>query len=164
MNDKHIQDWQEKVRQSFGDESKMFDYLFMTMDNFYYRYLETTSDKNLKTQHFGNHVWGIKSFESSMIDALKITNPDAKKGIIELAKSVPKTQGPKVQYELLANIEKLKAGQGEVHFVGIINWGFPDYNKDDQKFSKKVIFIYSDLAQFRKELAIKLEEVCSIFL
>lgn len=164
MSDKQIQDWQEKVRASFGDQSKMYEYLFATMDNFYYRYLETTTDKNLKTQPLGPHLWGAKSSEGSMVDALKITNPEAKKGIIELAKTVPKAMGPRVQYELLVNVEELTADHGEIHVISGIDWGFPDFEDKNKRCTKKVVFKYTDLAQFRKELALKLEEVCEIFL
>ncbi|MFP5386705.1 MAG: hypothetical protein ACLGHN_11540 [Bacteriovoracia bacterium] len=164
MTDKQIQEWQEKVRTTFGEESKMYEYLFETMDNFYYRYLETTVDKNLKTASLGPHLWGAKSTETSMVDALKITNPVAKKGIIELAKSVPKSEGPAVQYELLANVEELSADRGEIHLVSVINWGWPDFENPEKQFKKTVVFKYSDLGEFRKNLALKLEEACEAFL
>jgi hypothetical protein len=164
MSDKQIQDWQEKVRSSYGDESKLFEYLFTTMDNFYFRYMETTINKNLKTQLIKDHIWGAKSFESSMIDALKITNPMAKKGSIDLAKSVPKGQGVMVCYELLAEVKHLSSEQGEIQFMGKIDWGFPDYSEENKRVQKRVTFIYNDLTRFRKELALKLEEVCEIFL
>lgn len=164
MTDKQIQEWQEKVRQSYGDESKLFEYLFETMDNFYYRYLETTTDKNLKTVPLAPHLWGARSSEGSMVDALKIQNPAAKKGIIELAKSVPKAEGPRVQYELMADVEELTQDHGEIIFVSSINWGFPDFEDQSKQFKKTVTFKYQDLAQFRKELALKLEEACEIFL
>jgi hypothetical protein len=165
MNEENqIKEWQEKIRETFGDQSKMYEYLFQTMDNFYYRYLETTTDKNLKTTSLAPHLWGIKTTEPSMVDALKIQNPVAKKGIIELAKSVPKAEGPSVQYELLANVEELESDHGEIQFVAVINWGFPDFNDISKQFKKTVIFKYDDLAQFRKELALKLEEACEIFL
>lgn len=165
MSDKQmIHDWQEKVRASFGDESRMYEYLFNTMDNFYYRYIETTIHQNLRTQELGPHLWGARSSEPSMVDALKLTNPVAKKGIIELAKSVPKTQGPSVQYELSANVKELKPDHGELHITSTINWGFPDFTDNERIFTKTVLFKYTDLAQFRKELALKLEEACEIFL
>ena len=164
MSDKQIHDWQEKVRESFGDEAKLYEYLFNTMDNFYYRYLETTTDTNLKTEQSGPHLFGARSSEGSMVDALKITNPVAKKGIIELAKSVPKSQGPSVRYELLTHVKELTTDRGEIHIVSDINWGFPNFESKDKKCSKTVVFKYTDLAQFRKELALKLEEVCEIFL
>lgn len=165
MSDKQmIQDWQDKVRESFGDEAKLFEYLFQTMDNFYYRYLETTTHKDLKTSALGPHLWGAQSVEGSMVDALKITNPSAKKGIIELAKSVPKAQGPQVQYALMCDVKELLPDHGEVTFVSIINWGFPTFTEADKVCKKTVNFKYQDLAQFRKELALKLEDACSIFL
>jgi hypothetical protein len=164
MSDKQIQHWQDKVRATFGDEAKLYDYLFTTMDNFYYRYLETTASKNLRTVPLAPHLWGARSLEPSMVDALKITNPVAKKGIIELAKAVPKAQNPAVQYELLVNVEELTPDRGEIHLVAAIDWGFPDFEDEARRQQKIVIFKYSDLAQFRKELALKLEEVCEIFL
>jgi hypothetical protein len=164
MTDKQISDWQEKVRATFGDENKLYQYLFETMDNFYYRYLETTQNQNLKTQKLAPHIWGARSTESSMVDALKIKNPEAKKGIIELAKTVPKAQGPAVQYELSADVQELTPEHGKIIFVAQINWGFPDFQDDSRTFKKTVVFKYSDLAQFRKELAQKLEDVCDTFL
>lgn len=165
MSDKQqIQEWQEKVRASFGDESKMYEYLFETMDNFYYRYLETTLNQNLHTKSLGPHLWGAKSQESNMVEALKIKNPVAKKGIMELAKSVPKAEGPSVQYELLVNVEELKPDRGEVDLVAVINWGWPDFETEDKELKKTVKFKYSDLGEFRKHLAQKLEEACDLFL
>lgn len=73
-NTKQIQDWQEQVRSSFGDESRLYKYLFETMDNFYYRYLETSLNKNLTTQELSARRWGAMSFENSMVEALKIKN------------------------------------------------------------------------------------------
>jgi len=164
MTDKQISDWQEKVRSSFGDETKLYQYLFETMDNFYYRYLETTVSRDMRTQKLAPHLWGARAVETSMVDALKIQNPIAKKGIIELAKSVPKDQGPAVQYELLADVEELTPEHGKIIFVAQINWGFPDFEDESKQFKKSVVFKYEDLAQFRKELAQKLEEVCASFL
>lgn len=164
MTDKQIQEWQEKVRASFGDESKLFQYLFQTMDNFYYRYIETTVSKDLKTIELGNHVWGARSVESSMVDALKITNPNAKKGMIEMAKAYPKAMNPEVRYEISADVQKLTIDQGEIRIKALINWGFPEFQDKEKKTEKVITFKYTDLQQFRKELALKLEEACEIFL
>lgn len=164
MTDKQILEWQEKVRSSYGDEAKLFEYLFETMDNFYYRYLETSVDKNLKTRQLTPNLWGAKSTEPSMVDALKITNPQARKGIIELAKSVPKSQGPSVQYELLASVDELTQDHGKIQLTSVINWGWPDFNNPEKRFTKSVVFKYDDLSEFRKHLALKLEEVCEAFL
>lgn len=164
MTDKQILDWQEKVRASLSDEAHLLQYLFQTMDNFYYRYIETTTDKDLKTTSMGPHLWGARSIETSMVEALKIKNPEAKPGIIEMAKAVPRAQGPAVHYKLLCNIEKLTPDQGRIQIISGINWNWPDFKDDKNQLEKTVDFIYTDLAQFRKELALKLEEACEIFL
>lgn len=164
MSDKQIIEWQEKVKASFGDEARMYEYLFQTMDNFYYRYLETSTTKDLKTRQLGPHLWGAKSEEGSMVEALKISTPVAKRGIIELAKAVPRAQGPKVQYELACDVEELKSDHGKLAIISVINWGFPDFSAEEKQLRKRVPFSYTDLAQFRKNLALKLEEACEIFL
>jgi hypothetical protein len=99
-----------------------------------------------------------------MVDALKLQNPIAKSGIISLAKNVPKAQGPAVQYELIADVEELTADHGEIQFVASINWGFPDFDDPKCQQKKTVVFKYEDLGQFRKQLALKLEEACELFL
>ncbi len=165
MSDKQmIHDWQEKVRTTYGEEARLYDYLFSTMDNFYYRYLETTVTKGLRTVPLAPHLWGAKSLEPSMVEALKLTNPVAKKGIMELAKSVPKSQGPAIQLGLTVNVEELTADHGVIHLEATIDWGFPEFQDSARQQKKKVTLRYSDLAQFRKELALKLEETCEIFL
>lgn len=164
MSDKQILEWQEKVRMSYGDEAKLYQYLFETMDNFFYRYLETTIDKNLKTKNIAPHLWGAMSRETSMQEALKIQNPLVKKGMIEMAKTYPKSQNPEVRYELLADVKELTADHGSLQFISKINWGFPEFNEEGKRFEKTVNFTYTDLAEFRKHLALKLEEACEIFL
>jgi hypothetical protein len=164
MSDKQIQEWKEKIQHRYGEESNLYDYLFTTMDNFYYRYIETTQNKNLKTTELENKTWGARSSENSMVDALKLTNPVARKGIIELAKSTPRSMNPSVRYELSAFIKDLRSQTGEIHLTSVIDWGYPDYNDEAKRFKKTVQFKYSELTQFRKELALKLEEVCEAFL
>ncbi|HXH30728.1 MAG TPA: hypothetical protein VNJ01_07930 [Bacteriovoracaceae bacterium] len=164
MTDKQIQDWHDKIRSSFGDEARLYQYLFETMDNFYYRYLETTSDKDLRTRQMSDHVWGATSTETSMVDALRIQNELARKGIIELAKSVQRAQGPKVVYQLSCRVSELHPDSGSLEFTASINWGHPDDSDPSRRSVKTVKFDYRDLGQFRKELAVKLEDVCGIFL
>ena len=162
-NSKVIQDWQDKLKHSFDDEGKLHDYLFKTLDNFLYRYLETSEDKNLLTAELGPYLYGAESFESSMVEALKMTNPKAKPGIMELAKSVPKAQKPKVKYSLKVQVKDLQPEHGELIITGEISWDFPQFNDPSKALQKIVLFKYSDLGQFRKELALKLEEACELF-
>jgi hypothetical protein len=159
---KQIHDWQEKVRSDFGDENKLYQYLFETLDNFYYRYLETVETQDLHTQQLADKKYGAYSFESSMANALKTTHPEAKAGIMDLARAIPKAQKPLVRYGLWAQVKELTADRGELQIVAEINWGFPEYN-ECSNVKKTVPLQYNDLNQFRKELALTLEEACSLF-
>jgi hypothetical protein len=162
-NSKVIQDWQDKLKHSFDDEGKLHDYLIKTLDNFLYRYLETSEDKNLITTELAPYIYGAESFESSMVEALKISNPKVKPGIQELAKSVPKAQKPQVRYSLKVQIQDLQPERGELVISSQIHWDFPQFIDPSKSFQKNVVFKYSDLGQFRKELALKLEEACELF-
>ena len=162
-HDKQIQDWQEHLRASFADESKLVEYLFTTMDNFYYRYLETSTSKNLKTTPLKERTYGALSFEPSMVEALKNPAAGAKAGIIDLAKSVPRDLHPAVRFGLWVEVDRLTSEKGHLVFTAEINWDFPDYQESSKRVQKRVEFTYSDLAQFRKELALKLEAVCELF-
>ncbi len=155
-DEKLIADWQNRLRESYGDATRLYQYLFETMDNFCYRYLETTTDKDLKTSELADHVWGAQSSESDMMSALKVQNRATKELIMELAKSVPKAEGPVVHYSLRAQVKDLVADHGHLVLVAEV--------KALQTVKKEVVFKYDDLAQFRKGLALKLEEVCEIFL
>lgn len=163
-NSKLIHEWQDKVKHSFDDESKLYEYLFHTMENFFYRYLETSENKELKVFEMAPHVFGAESFESNMGDAFKIKNPVIKEGIKELAKSVPRSEKPQVKYRLDARVHQLTADKGHLTITASVNWGFPVFMDKSKLAKKEVEFKYSDLGQFRKELALKLESACEIFL
>jgi hypothetical protein len=48
--------------------------------------------------------------------------------------------------------------------VSEINWGFPDFQDPSKRLQKIVNFNYDELAVFRKQLALKLEEAAELFL
>lgn len=163
-NIKHIQDWQDKVKHTFDDETNLQAYLFHTIDNFLYRYLETSEDQNLKTQQLEDNSYGAISFESNMVLALKVTNPLIKQKLIDFAKSVPKSQGPKIKYSLRVHLKNFKAEDGEILIQTEISWDFPHFHDQSKSLIKSLSFKYKDLGQFRKELALRLEDACEIFL
>ncbi len=162
-NSKLIQDWQDKVKHSFDDEGKLHDYLLHTIDNFLYRYLETSIDKDLKTQEIAPFIYGAHSFESNMVQALKITNLEARNGIKELAKAIPKSEGPKVKYTLEVQLKEFGPERGHLVITAIVNWDFPHYTDRSKMMKKDVEFKYKDIGQFRKELALRLESACELF-
>lgn len=164
-NEKQIHDWQEKLKSSFSEAGGMLHYLISTMDNFYYRYIETEESKNLQTQTLSPQTYGAISFESNLVQALKISNPELKKNLIEFAKSIPKSQNPKIRYQISCEIKELTPDHGHLILVSEISWDFPDFQNDLNKcIQKKINFKYSDLTEFRKKFALKLEECCELFL
>jgi hypothetical protein len=160
---KQINEWQDKLKHSFDDQGKLHDYLISTIDNFLYRYMETTETKNLKAFEMAPYIYGAESFESSMVEALKITNPVIKAGILELAKTVPKAQKPMVKFRLQTLIKELTTEKGHLVITTSVNWDFPLFMDKTKICFKEVDFKYNDLGQFRKELALKLEAACELF-
>ncbi len=158
-----IKEWQEKIKESYGDEKRLQEYLFETLDNFYYRYLETEMSKDLHTQSLGKDTWGARSLECNMVEALKTKNPSVKPGIMELAKRVPKADKPLVRYGLWVEVKELTPEHGKLIIVSEIHWGFPEFSNKNSAFQKKVQFEYQDVSEFRKGLALKLEAACEIF-
>lgn len=162
-NEKLIQEWQNKVRSSFGSDSQLYTYLFETLDNFYYRYLETTESKNLKTTQLDKTTWGAMSFESSMMEALKSKNPKTHPGVMEMAKTIPRVQNPKIRLSLKVDVHELKQDQGHLTLTSEVHWDFPTFSDSQKRAMEKVEFKYGSFDQFRKMLALKLEEVCTLF-
>lgn len=163
-HDKQVQDWQEHVRETYGDQTRLFDYLFETLNNFFYRYLETAESKNLVTKDLSPKRYGAFSFENNMVEALKAPNKLAKPGIIELAKSVPKADNPMIRYGLWVEVLDLNADHGKLKITSEINWDFPNFSDKTKLIQKTVDFEYADLAVFRKQLALRLEEACELFI
>ena len=159
-----IQEKAQELRASFEDPHRLYDYLFETLDNFYHRYIETEVSKDLKTQELAPKVYGAHAFEKDMMTALKKPHPDAKAGIIEMAKTYPRSESPAVRYTLKAKIDSLEADSGKLHLISEINWGFPDFSDPSKRLEKQVDFSYGDLSEFRKKLALKLEEASELFL
>ncbi len=153
-----------KIHALFKDNKAYLDYLLQTKQNFLYRYLETSSDKNIKIESPDEKTLLARSFEGNMGEAFKITDPDIKEGIKHLAKSVPREEKPKVQYSIKTTLDDLRGDQGTITIEAKVNWGFPDFSDRPGMYkNKKTVFTYNDPNIFRKELALRFEEVCELF-
>lgn len=162
-DEKLIQARKNKVHEAFGDRKFLYQYLFETLDNFYYRYIETSISNDLHTTEILPGVFGALSFESNMVDVLKKPHPDAKAGIIDLAKRIPRDQRPMVRYGLWVEVKDLSQDYGKMKIVSEINWGFPEFQDNSKRLQKTVNFEYNDYQIFRKELALRLEEAAELF-
>jgi hypothetical protein len=159
-DEKLIQERKNKVLETFGDKNNLYRYLFETLDNFYYLYLDTTLTKDLHTSELLPGVYGALSFES-MLEALKKPHPDAKTAIIALAKV---DRNATVRYGLWVEVKELTQDVGSLRIVSEINWGFPEYQDPSKRIQKVVKFDYDDFQVFRKQLALRLEEAAELFL
>lgn len=155
----------EKIHNLFKDNQAYLDYLLQTKQNFLYRYLETSTDKNIKIEGLDSKTLMAKSFEHNMGEAFKIADPEIKERIKTLAKSVARELNPRVQYSLKTILDNFKADQGKIILEAKVNWNFPDFTDIPAGFKmKQVIFQYNDPNTFRKQLALKYEEVCELFI
>lgn len=153
-----------KIHAFFKDNQAYLDYLLQTKKNFLYRYLETSTDKNISISSLDEKTLIAESFESNMGDAFKILDPEIKEGIKTLAKSTPREAKPKIKYSLKTTLEDLRGDSGTIVIESSVNWGFPDFLNHKENLKKKqVVFKYNDPNVFRKELALKYEEACELF-
>ena len=154
----------QKIHNLFKDNKAYLDYILQTKLNFLYRYLETSTDKNLKIENSDGKTLMATSYESNMGEAFKIVDPEIKEGIKQLAKSIPREKNPKVQYSLKTVLDDLNGDNGKIELIAKINWNFPNFEDTKGKYKlKQVIFEYHDPQVFRKHLALRYEEVCELF-
>ena len=164
MDHKKIIDQQIKISQQYSNNQELIEYLVETMNNFYYRYLETSLDKNLQTQELAPQVLGAQSTESNSMEILKIKNPQVRPHLIEAAKTLASRGGLILTYELSAHLQEISPEKGLIVIRSLIDWSKTPVELSQKMQEKKVVFEYHSLGEFRKNLALKLEEACEIFL
>ena len=154
-----------KIQNIFQDNQAYLDYLLQTKKNFLYRYLETSTDKNIAILNETEGQLSAHSFEENMGNAFKINDSSVKDGIKNLAKTIPREQNPKIKYSLITKIDNISGNHGKLIIESCINWDFPLFSMDSEKLkSKRVIFEYTDPNMFRKQLALAYEDACELFL
>lgn len=165
MDEELKREWEQKIRQSYADGDALIRFMRETVDNFAYRYISTGPNPTPKAEFQGEKLLEVRTFEDSMVNALKISHPEAKNGIKELAKAVPKAQRPTVLYALGVEIHELKPDHGKVVVRARVNWSFPEHGlKSGQQVVSSKTFTWDDLQVFRKEFPLALQEVAELFL
>lgn len=153
-----------KIHELYKDQKAFIDYILQTKSNFLFRYLETSTDKNIQIQMPKLNYFLAESFENNMGNAFKTENAKVKEGVKNLAKSVDRSLNPKVKYSLATDVQKISENGGKIIITATINWGFPDFNNSPNQESKTIVFNFDNVGQFRKELALKYEDACELFL
>jgi hypothetical protein len=155
----------DKIKNHFKDNQAYFEYILQTKKNFIHRYLETSNKENVIIQNLDEKTLVAESFESNMGDAFKISNHEIKNGIKFLAKSIPREKNPTIKYSLKTILNQINENHGKITLIATVDWDFPLFSLEEGKHkSKQVIFDYKDPNVFRKELALKYEEVCDLFI
>lgn len=153
---------EEKIANSFKSEDAYIDYMGQTLKSFAFRYLPTHAESKLSIFKEDN-FFGVESFENNMGNAFKVADQEVKSGIKNLAKTVPMSDKPSVRYRLGIDVIHLSGERGELMLIAEIHWGFPNFT-DHQMKQKKLKFVFSDLHMFRKQLALKLEDIADLFI
>lgn len=150
-----------KISNAFKNEGAYVEYMGQTLKSFAFRYLPSDDESNMTTFKEGS-LFGIESFEANMGNAFKIIDTEIKEGIKQLAKSVPMSNKPKVRYRLAIIVDELSGESGQLQLISEVNWGFPDFQASSAK-KQKINFKFDNIHDFRKNLALKLEEVAELF-
>ena len=153
-----------KVKKQLTTGDAFFDFIITTMNSFVYRYVETPSTGKITSDLSGN-LCVAKAKEPQILEALKALNPKTKKGIIELAKSYAKKEGPEVLYEIGTDIMSWspRNESGKIKVWAKVDWAYPDFNDNQKIHKKEETFEFDDLMFFRKKYALVLESVCEVF-
>ena len=130
------------------------------LENFAFRYLETTDYKNIKCEVKGTD-FQVCSVENDILKALKWKNPLLKSKMIDLAKSYPGTQSKEIKIKMLIGTSILSSKS--VKCYAFINWDFPNFDDQDKGLALQEIYEYDDPLDLRNHHAAVLERVCEIF-
>lgn len=159
-----IQEQKQKIAAHFSHSEVLLDYLIETLDSFLHRYLETSVDKVLHTTELGHKQWGARSHEIESMEILKIKNPAIRPHLIAAAKTLAAKGGLVVEYTLGIEPKELGADEGELVIFSKVDWSKTPLTMDKSSEEKVIGFKYHSLSEFRKNLALKLEEASEIFL
>jgi len=133
--------------------------IISNLENFAYRYLETSSVKGIKCQFEESRFW-VESVEPSILEALKWTNPELKTKLIELCKKYPGSQSKEIKIRML--LESKNIDENKVKCSARLFWQLPS-GEEQVATEKSVELKFDDPIELRNTHAILLEKVCEIF-
>ncbi|MGZ3788789.1 MAG: hypothetical protein ACXVLQ_09715 [Bacteriovorax sp.] len=150
-----------EVQEQMGHLDQFNHYILQTLDGFAYRYFESPS----KARALSNEVMRVMAIEAGIKEAIKIKNPDLRKGIGELVKRVSREEGPTIARELRVHILSRVPGHGgNCHVMARVSFGHPEHNFEKGTYVEKMsVLHFEDDIHFRNNLAKHLETVCELF-
>ena len=163
MSDPTTEELTEKMnlknRELLSKPDGLASLFIYNLEQFAYRYLETSSVKGIKCQRDGNRFW-VESIEPNIIEALKWTNPELKNLLIDLCKKHPGSQSKEIQIRML--LETRTIDESKIECLARLFWKLSS-GAENIGIEKSVEFSFDDPIELRNKHAALLEEVCVIF-
>ena len=148
----------EKIQSELSEDAAA-QLVIHNLENFAYRYMETSTFSNIKCSFDHNQFW-VESIEEDILEALKWKNKEVKTKLISLCKEYPgkKSKEIKIQLKLVTFLDENK-----VKCQAILNWDFPEFKKQDKQIIKESTNHFEDFFELRNNHANWLEELTIIF-
>jgi hypothetical protein len=148
-----------KNRELLSKPDGLASLFIFNLENFSYRYLETSLVKGIKCQLDANRFW-VESVEPNIALALKWTNPKLKSLLINLCKKYPGSQSKEIKIKML--LETRTIDDHKIECSARLLWQLPS-GSEEVGVEKTVEFSFDDPIELRNKHANLLEEVCQIF-
>lgn len=147
----------DRLREEGGIEAL----LIFNLENFAFRYLETSTHKDIKCQHQEGDFW-VCSIEEDIVQALKWDNKELKSKLIELCKEKPGAQSKEIRIQLKLGSKIIDSENVECYSE--INWNYPSFEKVEGKYLELTEQVsFDDPIVLRNTHAAYLEKVAKIF-
>ena len=150
-------DTQARAAMSGDGIAQLFIY---NLENFAYRYLETSTDQGIKCS-FNNNDFFVESTEPNVLNALKWDNPELKKKLIDLCKSHPGKKSADIK--IFLKLGSKKVSSNNVICYASVKWSHPETDYIQTLEEKEVKINFKDPLELRNTHAKYLEEVAVIF-
>ncbi len=151
----------EKNRSELKSQGGFTDLITYNLENFAYRYLETTTDKSLKAQINENDIY-VTSIEPDIVHALKWENKELKNKLIALCKKYPGSKSKELKVKL--TLGSLVISNNQVECYSEVNWDQDQFSRENQNYiEKRVTIKFDDPLELRNTHAKYLEQVSEIF-
>lgn len=156
-----IQHKTEEVNTLLHQKDFLDNYILEILNNFSYRFLEDAG----KSEKINSNTMRVIALEKGIKEAIKIKNEKLRSGLGELARNVPRSEGPTVAREIrVVLLKNNNQHSGDVEVLSRISWGHPAHEFSTGTFvEKKTKYHFEDELHLRNTLAKYIEEVCELF-
>lgn len=148
---------EEKVKESF----ELAAFFHHNLNNFAHRYFEEPSE----SKEASDRAYRVHGFDTKLKNYLKSDCEKIKVGSLNLAKTIPYKDGPKLKLSLMIKVVEFDPSRGGlVKVFSRVHWGFPLFEETSSEYFEKTVDLkFEDIIILRNNLAKALESACEIF-